>query len=157
MLFYSPGEGWSDLGCYVFLGSGRNTGDGSEMEEQALFGALPDPLYLAKGRGNLALGAKVAMERNAETVGLVTDMLQDFQGLRIPVDEKRIRVANADYFLQPLGKADDSQPLGKPELCKGLVGSVKLAFSTINDYELRKVVGSFCKKTGITPVNHLLH
>ena len=67
------------------------------------------------------------MERNGETVGLVADALEQFQGRRGAIDaETRFRLPREDdLFL--LGQRDDRETV-QPQFSKGRLRGLKLSF-----------------------------
>ena len=127
------------------------------MKQQPLFGLLSHTLNGRKGRLDGRLAAQAAMKSDAEAVSLVTNMLQQFECLRVAVNEKGIWISHTDNFFQPLGKADHGEFIRKTQFAQRLPCKLKLPFSTIDHYQLRKVVRGFRQHTGITAVYNLFH
>ena len=147
----------ADLRGQVLQRGRGNAGDGAVVEQQALLGLLADALDIAQGAVDGRFGAEVAMEGDAEAVGFVADLLQDAEGLRVPVDEKGIGVADADHLLEALSQTDDGHPVEDIQLQQRLVGEFKLALTAVDDDQLRQVIGILLQHAGIAAVDDFLH
>ena len=127
------------------------------MHKKAFLGLLTDTFDLPQSTLDLGFAPEAAVEGDAEAVGFVTDLHQDFQRPGVTVQEQRVRVVHPDHEFHTLGKADDHQPVHQSEFGQSLAGELQLAFSAIDHHQLRQVVRSLHEHTGVTAVDHLLH
>lgn len=97
------------------------------MQDEALLGALPDPLDFTQGGLHLGLAPAQSVMGDTEAVRLVSYMLQKFEGLRIAIYEKRIGIAHPYHQLHALRKSYHGQLVSKAKLCQRLVCIRKLA------------------------------
>ena len=127
------------------------------MQQQTLFCAGSDSRNIAQSAVHSRLAAKLPVEGNTKAVSLVARTLKQFQGLRVAVQEHRIRVPYPDHFFQPLGQAYYGHLVLYPKLADGLPCEIELPCTTVYHHQLRQIFGSLVKHAGIAPVNDFLH
>ncbi len=151
------GELGADEGAEVSERGGGDAGDAAEVQEEALLRLLAYAFDITQGGSDLRLAAATAMMRDTETVSLIPETLQEFERLRVAVDEHRIGVADPDDEFHTLRQADDGEPFSQAEFGQGFVGVGKLSLAAVDDHKLRKVVRMLRKQAGIASVDHLIH
>lgn len=112
-----------------------------EMDQEGVARLGANAGNLVESRHGLALGAAVAVVGDTESVGLVAERLHHPEALAVFVDIEGHRVAGEIYLFQSLRDAHYGYAPPEAHRVERLDSRRELPLATIDDYELRQIVG----------------